>query len=202
MSDSTFTRRDLVRIALAVTAAGGAIDTLSAQHVHEMAAADKAATGGVYKPKAFNEHEYHTLQRLAELIVPADDVSPSALESGACEFIDLLSSNNTELAAKYTGGIAWLDREMKRRYEAKFVDAKPEQQTAMLDLIAFRKTAAETPELSAGVEFFRWARMMVVDGFYTSKIGIKDVGYMGNTAVAKFEVAQEVIDYVMKRSPV
>ena len=202
MSESTFTRRDLVKIALSVTTAGGAIDKLSAQHVHNMAAAEKAANGGVYKPKAFNAHEYATLQRLAELIVPADDVSPSALESGACEFIDLLTSNNAELAAKYTGGIAWLDREMRRRCDAKFIDAKPDQQTALLDLIAFRKTAADSPQLSAGVEFFRWARMMVVDAFYTSKVGIKDVGYMGNTAVAKFEVPQEAIDYALKRSPV
>ena len=202
MSDSTLTRRDLVRIALSVTAAGGAIDTLSAQHVHEMAAADKAVNGGVYKPKVFNEHEYRTLQKLAELIIPADDVSPGALDSGACEFIDLLASNNSELAAKYTGGIAWLDREMRRRYDAKFVDAKPEQQTVMLDLIAYRKTVADSPELAAGVEFFRWARMMVVDGFYTSKIGIADAGYMGNTAMAKFEVPQAAIDYALKRSPV
>ena len=202
MSESTFTRRDLVKIALSVTGAGGAIDTLSAQHVHNMAAAEKTANGGMYKPKAFNAHEYATLQRLAELIVPADDVSPSALESGACEFIDLLSSNNAELAAKYTGGIAWLDREMRRRCDSKFIDAKPDQQTAVLDLIAFRKTAADSPQLAAGVDFFRWARMMVVDAFYTSKVGIKDVGYVGNTAVAKFEVPQEAIDYALKRSPV
>ena len=115
---SEFTRRDLVKIALAVTTAGGSIDVASAQHVHETAAADKAATGGVYKPKAFTDHEYVTLRKLAELIVPADDVSPSALESGASEFIDLLCSNNVELASTYTGGIAWLDREMMRRYHA------------------------------------------------------------------------------------
>jgi hypothetical protein len=170
--------------------------------VHQVAAADKAATSGVYKPKAFNEHEYSTLRRLAELIVPADDVSPSALESGACEFIDLLASNNDELAATYTGGIAWLDREMLRRYNANFLDAKPEQQSAMLDLIAFRKNAGESPELGPGIHFFNWARMMVVDAFYTSKVGIKDVGFMGNKGMAKFEVPQEAIDYALKRSPV
>lgn len=199
---SDFTRRDLVKIALTVSAAGGAIDVASAQHVHQVAAAEKATTSGVYKPKLFNEHEYKTLQRLAELIVPADDVSPSALESGACEFIDLLSSNNDELAATYTGGMAWLDREMMRRYKASFVDAKPDQQTAMLDLIAYRKNAAAAPELGPGIHFFRWARMMVVDAFYTSKVGYKDAGFMGNKGMAKFEVPQEAIDYALKHSPV
>ena len=199
---SEFSRRDLVKIALSMTAAGGAIDMASAQHVHEMAAADKVVNGGIYKPKLFNEHEYQTLRKLAELIVPADDVSPSALESGACEFIDLLSSHNDELAAKYTGGLAWLDREMLRRYNTNFVDSKPEQQIAMLDLLAFRKSAQQSPELGPGIQFFMWARMMVVDAFYTSKVGIKDVGYMGNKGMAKFEIPQEAIDYALKRSPV
>ena len=199
---SDFSRRDLVKIALSVTAAGGVMDVASAQHVHEMVAAEKATTGGVYKPKAFNEHEYTTLRKLAELIVPADDISPGALESGACEFIDLLSSNNPDLLAKFTGGIAWLDRETQRRYQERFIEAKAAQQTAMLDLIAYRKSEASTPGIGPGVEFFRWARGMVVDGFYTSRVGIKDVGYMGNKAMAKFEVPQEAIDYALKRSPV
>jgi gluconate 2-dehydrogenase gamma chain len=196
---SEVTRRDLVKIALAATAASGSIDLASAQHVHQAAADNKAANGGVYKPKLFNAHEYATLQKLAELIVPADDVSPSALEAGACEFIDLLSSNNTELAAIYTGGIFWLDREMERRYNAHFIEAQPEQRSAMLRLIAYRKNAEE---LGPGVRFFDWARMMVVDAFYTSKAGIKDVGYLGNKGMAKFEIPQEAIDYALKRSPV
>ena len=195
---SEVTRRDLVKIALAVTASGGSINLASAQHVHQAASDAKAANGGVYKPKLFNAHEYATLQKLAELIVPADDVSPSALEAGACEFIDLLSSNNAELAAIYTGGIFWLDREMQRRHNARFIEAKPEQRTAMLDLIAYRKNAEE---LGPGVRFFDWARMMVVDAFYTSKAGIKDVGYLGNKGMAKFEIPQEAIDYALKRSP-
>ena len=108
---SEVSRRDLVRIAMAATAAASAAE---AQHVHNPAATAKPAATGPFKPKAFNEHEYKTIQRLAELIVPADEVSPGALEGGAPEYIDLLSSNNSELAAIYTGGIAWLDREMQR----------------------------------------------------------------------------------------
>ncbi len=71
----------------------------------------------------------------------------------------------------------------------------------MLDLIAFRKNGAQVPELLPGITFFNWARLMVVDAFYSSKAGVKDLEYTGNTAVAKFEVPQEVLDYVIKRSP-
>src|SRR6266404_4836773 len=195
---SEVSRRDLVRIAITATAAASTAQ--AQQHIHNPAAAAKPVTTGPFKPKAFNEHEYRTIQRLAELIVPADEVSPSALEAGAPEFIDLLSSNNPELAAIYTGGIAWLDRQMQRRYAGDFLSARPEQQTGMLDLIAYRKN--DSPELGPGIRFFDWVRRMVVDAFYTSKVGIKDIGYLGNKGMTRFEVPKEVIDYALKRSPV
>lgn len=199
---SEFTRRDLVKIAMAVATSGGTIEFASAQHVHQMAADEKAVNGGIYKPKLFNEHEYATLRRLSELIMPGDDAAPSALESGASEFIDLLCSNNNTLAATYTGGIAWMDDAMRRHHNSDFLSATPEQQTALLEMIAYRKNAANSPEMAPGIEFFRWTRMMVVDAYYTSKVGVKAVGYMGNKGMAKFEIPQEAIDYALKRSPV
>ena len=60
-----------------------------------------------------------------------------------------------------------------------FVSAPPARQTALLDLIAYRRN--QTPELAPGIEFFTWARRMTVDAFYTSEIGIKDIDYRGNT---------------------
>src|SRR5438067_1855719 len=195
---SDVTRRDLLRsIALSVTLGG--LEAEAAQHVHNMAAAEKAATGA-YKPKAFTDHEFQTLQKLADYIVPADEVSPGASQAGCADFIDLLASQNPELAAIYTGGILWLDGAMQRRYSTDFLRAKPGDQTAMLDLIAYRKN--ESDELGPGIRLFDWARKMVVDAFYTTPVGIKDLGYAGNTAVTKFEIPQVAIDYALKRSPV
>jgi gluconate 2-dehydrogenase gamma chain len=195
---SDVSRRDLLqRIALSITA--GSLSLEAAQHVHGLAAQEKTAAGS-YKPKALNSHEYKTLQKLADYIVPADEVSAGAVTAGAPEWIDLLASQNPELLAIYSGGIAWLDHAMERRSITDFLSATPEQQIAMLDLIAYRKN--ESPELGPGIKFFEWARKMVVDAYYTSPVGIKDLGYMGNTAVSKFEVPQAAIDYALKRSPV
>jgi gluconate 2-dehydrogenase gamma chain len=195
---SELSRRDLLQsIALSVTLGG--LSPAAAQHVHSLAAEEKTSTG-VYKTKALNPHEYQTLEKLADLIVPADEKSPGAVASGACEFIDLLASQNPRLLEIYTGGIAWLDQSMKRRYSTDFVSAKPSQQTALLDLVAYRKN--ESPELGPGILFFDWARRMVVDAYYTSPAGIKAIGYMGNTSVSKFELPQEAIEYAVKRSPV
>ncbi|HUS05029.1 MAG TPA: gluconate 2-dehydrogenase subunit 3 family protein [Bryobacteraceae bacterium] len=196
MSENSTSRRDLLRN-IALSATLGGVSAEAAQHVHHAAAEEKKAAG-VYKPKILTAHEFKTMQRLADLIIPADEVSKGALDSGAVEFIDLLSSQNPEMASIYTGGIAWLDRQMSKRYGSDFVTAKDEQQTAMLDLIAYRKN--KSPELDAGIRFFEWARKMVADAFYTSPVGIKDLGFMGNKGMAKFEVPAAAIDYAVKRS--
>jgi gluconate 2-dehydrogenase gamma chain len=206
MSDqeSEVSRRDLLRVigaSLALGAAGA--EVLSAQdaaHLHQMAAGEKAK--GDYKPKCFNAREYATLRRLAELIVPPEEHSKGALEAGAPEFIDLLASSNAELAAIYTGGMAWLDDQMQHRYHAIFTAAKPVEQTAMLDLIAYRKNEAAHPELGPGIHFFIWVRNMVVDAYYTSKAGMDDLGFQGNGAMASFSVPEASLQYVLKRSPV
>jgi gluconate 2-dehydrogenase gamma chain len=202
--DLDVSRRELLRSIGATLALGaGGAEMLSAQdaaHVHHMAG--EARAKGDYKPKCFTAHEYTTLRRLAEIILPADEHSKGALEAGAPEFIDLLSSGNEELAAIYTGGMAWLDEQMKHRYQAAFSDATPAQQTAMLDLIAYRKNETDHPELAPGIRFFIWVRKMVVDAYYSSEVGRKDLGFMGNGAVASFTVPEEALQYVLKRSPV
>jgi hypothetical protein len=184
-------RSVLARIAAAALA--GPVGTEAAQHVHEAAAAAATTAGGVYKPKALTQHEFDTLKALCEIIVPG------ASKGGAAEFIDLLSSQNPEMAAIYTGGLGWLDDEMKKLYHADFLTASAEQKTAMLDKIAYRKN--RTPELAPGIVFFDWARRMTVDAYYTSAAGIKEVGFMGNRPVKEFKVPQEAIDYAIKRSP-
>jgi hypothetical protein len=188
---SETSRRDLLRnVALAATLGGLSVE----------AAQEKKQAGGVYTPKAFNAHEWATLRRLCDLIFPADAHSKGALESGAPEFIDLLASNNDEIAALYTGGVGWLDAAMQRRAGAKFVNAKPQQQTALLDLIAYRKTLETNPELGPGVRFFEWARKMTADAYYTSKVGVADLGFVGNKGMSEFQVPVEAIQYALKRS--
>ena len=197
MSDPNISRREALRnVALSVTL--GAMTAEAAQHVHHAAAEEKKAAKGVYKPGAFTAAEYRTIQRLADLIIPADDVSKGALEAGAPEFLDILASHNDELKAIYTGGLAWLDRAMEERFNVAFVDARPEQQTQMLDVIAFRRN--DNPENGPGIVFFDWIRKMVVDAFYTSPVGVKDLGYLGNKGMTTFQVPVAAIDYAVKRS--
>ncbi len=196
-------RRELLRglgISAALATSGAGLVTLeAAQHAHNAVAENKSAAKGAYTPKCFTAHEFQTLRRLSDLIIPADDHSPGALEAGAAEWIDYMASNSTELAQIFTGGFGWLDHHMQRLNGADFIDAKPEEQIAVLDVIAYRKN--ETRENAEGVRFFGWVRNLVTDAYYTSPIGVKDLGYMGNTAVREFHVPDEVLQYALKRSP-
>jgi len=195
---SDVSRRKLLE-GIALSLGAGTLSLEAAQHVHQIAADEKAASGS-YVPKGLNPHEFKTLQKLADFIVPEDSHSHGAVAAGAADWIDLMASENPKLLAIYTGGIAWLDNFVQRRYSTDFLTATREQQIAVLDLIAYRKN--ESAELGPGIKFFEWTRKMVVDAYYTSPIGIKDLGYMGNTGEAKFVVPQEAIDYALKRSPV
>jgi hypothetical protein len=196
MSRNVSRRQALRSIAASVTLGGMSIE--AAQHVHQHAAEVKKKAAGVYKPKLFNAHEYKTIGRLSEIVIPADEVSGSALEAGAPEFIDIIANHNGEIATIILGGLSWLDRQMERKYKTTFIDAAPEQQTEMLEIIAYRKNA--TGGNATGVRFFDWTRRLTADAFYTSPIGVKDIGYVGNKGMTVFQVPASAIDYAVKRS--
>jgi Gluconate 2-dehydrogenase subunit 3 len=187
---AAISRRDVLRN-LAVGAAGGSvlqmIPAQAAVLAHEMIQKEKAASAaGNYAPKYFSAHQYQTLLRLCDSIIPKDDVSGGAVEAGAPEFIDLLTSENEEFQVALGGGLMWLDNFCSDRYQHVFLECAPAQQKEVLDLIAYRKNAVSDPSLSQGVAFFAKLRKMTCDGFYTSKIGIEDLKYVGNTALAEF----------------
>ena len=188
---SLMNRRELLIQIAGLAAVAGSVGRAEAEHVHQEVAAAKA---GAYTARAFDAHEEKTLRALCERIVPG------ATEGGAFEYIDLLSANNERLAAIYHRGLAWLDRESVERAQALFVDAALAEQTALLDLIAFRDNSGSNPDLGPGIRFFDWTRRMTVDAYYTSAAGIRDIGFQGNGVLPEFTVPQEAMDYALKRS--
>jgi hypothetical protein len=197
-------RAVLKQLALAITAAGsGAFSLEAARVVHALAGEERQAGG--YTLKRLTEHEFATVSRLAELIVPADEGGGSGVEAGAPEFIDLLCSQNDELADIYQAGLAWIDATMRRRDGTGFVEASATRQTALLDALVNaergeRADRAQTEgNLGPGIAFFNWIRRMTVDAYYTSPIGIADVQYQGNAVLTGFDVPQEAVDFINRR---
>lgn len=184
MSATGISRRDVLKT-LAMSAAGGSvlqvIPSEAADLAHQMVHKEKAATpAGKYTPKYFGARQYDTLTSLCDTIIPKDEKSGGAVEAGAPEFIDLLTSENGEFQLALGGGLMWLDHYCTDHYEKSYLECTPEQRKEVIDLIAYRKNAKATPELHQGVAFFAFLRNMTCDGFYTSKIGIEDLQYIGN----------------------
>jgi gluconate 2-dehydrogenase gamma chain len=184
MATQGISRRDVLRT-LAIGVAGGSVLQVipleAAELAHQMVHKEKAAApAGKYTPKYFTARQYETILSLCDAILPKDEKSPGALEAGAPEFIDLLTSENEEYQLVLGGGLMWLDTHCIDQHGKTYMECTTEQRKEILDLIAFRKNAKKDHSLSQGVAFFAFLRKMTCDGYYTSKIGIADLQYVGN----------------------
>jgi gluconate 2-dehydrogenase gamma chain len=189
MAKIGISRRDILRT-LAVGATTGSVLTMipaqAAEFAHALVQKEKAAAAGKYAPKFFPAHQYETLVSLCDTIIPKDEKSGGAVEAGAPEFSDLITSENLEYQTQFGGGLMWLDNHCIDEFGKVYMECSPEQRKTTLDLIAYRKNGKARPELKQGIAFFAALRDMTCDGFYTSKIGIADLQYIGNTSVHEF----------------
>ncbi|WP_300598004.1 gluconate 2-dehydrogenase subunit 3 family protein [Niabella sp.] len=129
----------------------------------------------------FNAHEMATITVLADIIIPKDEVSGSASDAKVPDFIHFTVKDQPRLQTPMRGGLRWLDVQCLNRFQKPFKDCSAEQQIQLVDLIAYPDRAKDKPELSQGVAFFKQMRDLTCTGFYTSEIGVKDMGYAGNT---------------------
>jgi len=131
--------------------------------------------------KFFTDDEMATITVLADIIIPKDEVSGNASEAGVPAFIEFIVKDMPGHQTPMRGGLRWLDVQCMKKYDKGFKDCSAQQQIEMVDLIAYPEKAKNKPELAQGVAFFNKMRDLTVTGFYTSKMGVKDLGYMGNT---------------------
>ena len=122
---------------------------------------------------------------LADMIIPKDDRSGSATDAGVPEFMDFMMADQPGRQTAMRGGLAWLDRECVNRYEKMFVACTEAERKKVLDAISW---PAKTPTgMSHGVAFFNSFRDLTASGFWTSRMGIKDLQYIGNVFVAEWK---------------
>lgn len=129
--------------------------------------------------KFFTDHEMATITVLGDIIMPKDAVSGSASDAKVPDFIEFIVKDMPGHQTPMRGGLRWLDIQCFKQFDKAFVDCSSQQQIAMVDQIAY--PAKAKPEVKQGVAFFGLMRNLVTTGFYTSEIGVKDLGYMGNT---------------------
>ena len=207
MTDREIGRRSALR--LIGTAPIAVAFTLGADEA--AAAAEKAATavkaaaaGKAYVPKFFNPQEWKTVRILVDMIIPKDERSGSATDAGVPEFMDYLMNDPTDTDLQrerrqtaMRGGLAWINSVSERRFGHGFAEATEAERTAILDEIAYSKDEQEDEAemreprdlrvmVKHGPSFFNSFRDLTASGFWSSKMGVDDLGYVGNRFVAEW----------------
>ena len=118
-------------------------------------------------------------------IIPKDERSGSATDAGVPEFMDFMMIDQPARQTAMRGGLAWIDRECLKRHDKTFLACTAEQRTALLDDIAWPQKANK--ELTHGVAFFNSFRDLTASGFWTTKMGMDDLQYMGNVFVPEWK---------------
>ncbi len=176
-------RRDALKILLAAPAA-----TLSWTDAEAMQAASAAQTARAaapaFAPTFFTPAEYRLVRVLVDIVIPKDERSGSATEAGVPEFMDFMMIDQPARQVAMRGGLAWLDVECQKRFDTIFLDCSDVQRTAVLDDIAW--PAKAKPEHAHGVAFFGSFRDLTASGFWTTRMGIDDLQYLGNRSVARW----------------
>lgn len=148
-------------------------------------ARDRVARRGVpYAPEFFTDHEWALVRVLVDLIIPADERSGSATDAGVPEFMDFMMIDRPQRQESMREGLAWFDDEARRRFGAAFADCTRDRQTAILDDIAWPGRAPDGYE--DAVAFFNSVRDLTASGFWSSRMGVDDLQYMGNTFVPEW----------------
>lgn len=142
--------------------------------------------------KFFDDHEMNTIKVLIDIIIPKDETSGSATEAGVHEFIEFIAKDMPRHQVPLRGGLKWLDNQCLKRHAKNFIDCGVSDQLALIDEIAYPVQAK--PDMKQGVTFFNLLRDLTATGFFTSEMGLKDLGYAGNTPNRWDGVPQEVLD--------
>jgi hypothetical protein len=202
-SSSSIARRQMIRLLASAPVAASLVWTAEeaeAAHALAQAAQQAAASGTAFTPKFFTPHEWQTVRTLVDLIIPKDERSGSATDAGVPEFMDFIVIDQPQRQTAMRGGLAWLDRECLSRFDKTFLACADTERTAVLDDIAWPQRA--TPEMRHGVAFFTSFRDLTASGFWTTKIGISDLQYLGNRSIPQWRgCPQEALDKLGVKYP-
>lgn len=133
---------------------------------------------GLMEETFFTKEEMATIGVLCDIIIPADDRSGSATDAKVPDFIEFIVKDRPEYQIPFRGGLRWIDINSAKLFKRSFTAATKQQQLQLVDKIAY--PVVEDPAMSQGVSFFKLIRNLTATGFFTSKMGLEDLGYKGN----------------------
>jgi hypothetical protein len=171
-----FSRREMLGF-LGLAVMSGAFGCTS-DGVERAARKARETAHGPFTPEFFTEPELRTVRLLADIVIPKDERSGSAGDAKVAEFMDHIMVAYPSSGEQMRKGLAWLDAESTRRHQKPFADLAEAERIAIVDAIAWPKKAAA--EMKEGVDFFNNFRNLTATGFWSSRIGVEDLRYIGN----------------------
>ncbi|AWO00339.1 transcriptional initiation protein Tat [Chitinophaga alhagiae] len=154
-------------------------------------AQEAAYDASLHAETFFTAHERKTLAGICDWIIPADGETGGATAAGVVDFIEFIVKDQPPLQLPLRGGLGWMDITSRELYGRSFIAATRNEQAALLDKIAYPGKVEK--DFLAGAGFFNQVRNLCTTGYFTSKIGLKDLGYMGNTPNAWDGAPEEVL---------
>ncbi|WP_430908481.1 gluconate 2-dehydrogenase subunit 3 family protein [Maribacter sp. 2-571] len=142
----------------------------------------------------FNAHEMETIAVLSTIILPPKEPHGGPIEAGVPEFVEFMGKDLPVMQTTLLGGLMWLDHKTNTDFGTEFKSATIEQQKSILDTIAYHDVEVPLEEQALEIQFFHLMRGLTVSGYYSSKVGIADLGYKGNQPNVWDGVPQEVLD--------
>jgi len=179
-------RRSALSILAGAPAAAALVWTdVEARQAHEHAVAAQAkAPAAPFKPKFFTASEYAMVGVLVDLIIPRDERSGSATDAGVPAFMDFMMTDQPRRQIAMRGGLAMIDRLSLDRCGKRFVSCTDRERRALLDEIAY--TSNPDRGLSQAIAFFSSFRDLTASGFWSTRMGVADLQYQGNTFVSEW----------------
>ena len=142
--------------------------------------AEAARDARLRAEKFLTPQELKTITLLCDIILPAEGGKPGAVAAGVPAFIEFIVKDMPHYQTPIRGGLMWLDAESRKRFNGKkFAQLIAAQRIEIIDDIAYPEQAKR--EHSQGVAFFNRMRDLTLTGFYTTRMGFDDLGYVGNT---------------------
>jgi gluconate 2-dehydrogenase gamma chain len=153
---------------------------------------EKARDEKLMNETFFTDHEMMTIHVLVDIIIPKDGTSGSATDAGVPAFIEFIVKDIPRHQLPMRGGLKWLDVECLKRFNKTFVECNESDRLRVVDDIAYPEKAK--PEMKQGVIFFNLIRDLTATGFFTTEMGLKDLGYAGNKPNRWDGVPQDILD--------
>jgi hypothetical protein len=151
-----------------------------------------ALDNALLSEKFFTDQEMEQVKILVDIVLPKDEVSGSASEAKVPEYIEFMMKDQPANQTAFRGGLMWVNLQAYERFSKSFLEISPSQRMEIIEEIAWPDKASKEAEI--GVRFFNLLRNMTVSGFYTTEMGFKDMGYVGNTPNVWDGVPQDVMD--------